>query len=173
MEAERSAGGMGTGPRLDRASRPPLTSYLEAHDIAFRVVERRGRFTRDGTLAEGDSAPDLNVCRAVLLRTEHGWRLAVIPSDHRLDIAKARTALREPRLRFASESEGAALFPEFELGLLPPIGPHYPHPDVLDDRLLEHDEVLCEAGEPGQRLAIDPRAIVSLVGPAVADVCQD
>jgi Ala-tRNA(Pro) deacylase len=173
MEANGGAGGTGAGPRLDRASHPPLTSYLEAHDIAFRVVERRRRFTPEAALAGGESAPAANACRAVLLRTEHGWRLAVIPSDHRLDLVKTRAALREPRLRLASESEGAALFPEFELGMLPPIGPHYPHPDVMDGRLLEHDEVLCEAGAPGQRLAIDPRAIVSLAGPAVADVCEE
>jgi Ala-tRNA(Pro) deacylase len=173
MEAAGGTDGTGAGPRLRRAAHPPLTSYLEAHDIAFRVVEPSRRFTSEAGAAGGEAAPAANACRAILLRTEDGWRLAVIPSRRRLDLAKTRTALSEPRLRLASESEGAALFPEFELGLVPPIGPHYPHPDVLDGRLLEHDEVLCEAGDSGRRLAIDPRAIVSLAGPAVADVCVD
>jgi prolyl-tRNA editing enzyme YbaK/EbsC (Cys-tRNA(Pro) deacylase) len=152
--------------------RPPdriLTSYLETHDVPYRYVEGRRRFTpEDGEAADGA----LGACSAVLLRTRRGWRLAVIPADERLDLVKARAALREPGLRLASESESGALFPEFEAGRVPPIGPHYPYPDLLDERLLAHEEVLCETGLTEQRLAIDPQAIVRLAGAAVADVCQ-
>jgi Ala-tRNA(Pro) deacylase len=158
-------------PRTERPPHRALASYFETHDVAYRFIERGRRLGAEGP--DGSAAePPANGCSAVLLRTQRGWRLAVIPSGERLDLGKARTALREPRLRLASESESGALFPEFEPGRLPPIGPHYPHPDVLDERLLVHDEVLCEAGQAEQGLAIDPHAIVDLAGPAIADVCR-
>jgi Ala-tRNA(Pro) deacylase len=160
-----------TGPGTERPPHRALASYFETHDVAYRFVERQRRLGGEDHDASAAEAP-ANGCRAVLLRTERGWRLAVIPSGERLDLGKTRMALREPRLRLASESESGALFPEFEPGRLPPIGPHYPHPDVLDERLLAHNEVLCEAGHAERRLAIDPHAIVDLAGPAVADVCR-
>ena len=155
----------GNGPTPARTP-SPLTGFLDRHDIPFRVAGDEGRPL---TVATGPA----NACRAVLLRTDHGWRMAVIPAERRLDIGKAREALAEDRLRLATESETATLFPEFELGSLPPIGPHYAHPELFDQRLLDHEEVLLASGRSAERVLVDPRSIVSVGQPTVADLCED
>jgi Ala-tRNA(Pro) deacylase len=144
----------------------PLSGFLDRHDIPFRMAEEEER-----TLAIAKRPA--NACRAVLLRTDRGWRMAVIPAERRLDIAKAREALAEDRLRLATESETVNLFPEFEAGSLPPIGPHYSHPELFDLRLLDHDEVMLASGRSAERVLVDPRSIVSVGQPTVADVCED
>jgi prolyl-tRNA editing enzyme YbaK/EbsC (Cys-tRNA(Pro) deacylase) len=99
--------------------------------------------------------------------------MAVIPSNRGLDLRKARMAAGEAVLRRATASEVTALFPEFEPETLPPIGPHYPAPELLDWRLLQHAEVRCVAGHRDHHVFIDPRAIVELANPTVADLCED
>lgn len=156
MSNESNGNGNGIAPAQGRS---PLSGFLDRHDIPFRMA------------AEAEAAA--NAGRAVLLRTDRGWRMAVIPAERKLDIAKAREALAEDRLRLATESETAMLFPEFELGSLPPIGPHYAHPDLFDQRLLNHDEVLLASGRSAERVLVDPRSIVSVGQPTVADLCEE
>jgi Ala-tRNA(Pro) deacylase len=160
-ESKRNGDGMTSARR-----RSPLTGFLDRHDIPFRAAGEDGKSL---TVAKGPA----NACRAVLLRTDRGWRMAVIPAERKLDIMKAREALAEDRLRLATESETATLFPEFELGSLPPIGPHYAHPELFDQRLLDHAEVLLASGRSAERVLVDPRSIVSVGQPTVADLCED
>lgn len=157
--------GNGNGMTLGRTP-SPLTGFLDRHDIPFRMAGVEGK---PPAVATGPA----NDCRAVLMRTDRGWRMAVIPAARKLDIAKAREALAETRLRLATEMETATLFPEFEAGSLPPIGPHYSHPDLFDQRLLDHEEVLLASGRSAERVLVDPHSIVSVGQPTVADLCQD
>jgi Ala-tRNA(Pro) deacylase len=139
--------------------RSPLSGFLDRHDISFRPAP--------------EMPMPVNACRGVLLRTTDGWRMAVIPAERKLDISKAREVLAENRLRLATESETATLFPEFELGSLPPIGPHYSHPELFDQRLLDHAEVALASGRSAERVIVDPHSIVDVGQPTVADLCED
>jgi prolyl-tRNA editing enzyme YbaK/EbsC (Cys-tRNA(Pro) deacylase) len=143
-----------------------VTRFLEARDIPHRVV------TRATSAGEPGSEHPPNHSTGVALRVRGGWRMAMIPAHRRLDLARARLTLGDASLRFASEPEIAAIFPDFDLTLLPPIGPHYPDPELFDRSLLEHDEVSCETGHPGHHLLVDPRAIVEIARPRVADLCE-
>jgi prolyl-tRNA editing enzyme YbaK/EbsC (Cys-tRNA(Pro) deacylase) len=145
-----------------------LALFLELHDIPHRFGGAIG--ARDGPRSEAAAHP---TCRGVPLRITGGWRMAVIPSVGRLHLAKARLATGEGTLRHATESEVRATFPEFDAASLPPIGPHYPSPELLDWRLLQHDEVSCHSGHDEHHLFLDPRAIVELASPIVADICED
>lgn len=161
VESNRNGNGM-TSARTSS----PLSGFLDRHDIPFRAAAEEGRNSTDPQ----DPA---NAGRAILLRTDRGWRMAVIPAERKLDIAKAREALAEDRLRLATDSETATLFPEFELGSLPPIGPHYAHPDLFDQRLLDHEEVVLASGRSAERVLVDPRSIVNVGQPTVTDLCKD
>lgn len=144
-----------------------LSQFLELHDIPHRF---------EGAVKAGDVRSDAAApptCNGVPLRVTGGWRMAVIPSVARLDLGKARLAAGEHSLRQATESEVRATFPDFDVVSLPPIGPHYPTPELLDWRLLQHDEVSCHSGHAEHHLFLDPRAIVELASPTVADICED
>lgn len=145
-----------------------LAHFLELHDIPHRFEEAVKAL--HALRSEAAAHP---TCRGVPLRIIGGWRMAVIPSVGRLDLRKARLAAGELTLRHATESEVRATFPEFAASALPPIGPHYPSPELLDWRLLQHDEVSCHSGHDEHHLLLDPRAIVEVASPIVADICED
>jgi prolyl-tRNA editing enzyme YbaK/EbsC (Cys-tRNA(Pro) deacylase) len=93
-------------------------------------------------------------------------RLVVIPASDRLDLERARRALRaRPGLRHATPTEVAEDFPDFEPGALPPLG-HEAVPDVVDLGLLYLDGVVLCGG-----VRLDPRELLRLCEPRVADVC--
>jgi prolyl-tRNA editing enzyme YbaK/EbsC (Cys-tRNA(Pro) deacylase) len=61
----------------------------------------------------------------------------------------------------------------FEVGALPPLGPLLPAPEIVDRRLLEHEQILFSGGDHRHGVLIDPNDLVEVVQPTIADVCAD
>ena len=76
-------------------------------------------------------------------------------------------------LRSATEEEIRRDFEQFEVGAIPPFGPLHGIPRVVDSALLQHDRVLCSAGDHRHGVLIDPNVMVGLAEARVADLCAD
>ena len=51
--------------------------------------------------------------------------------------------------------------------------PDNPHPELDYEMLLEHERVLCNAGDHGHGVLVDPNEIVRIGEARVGDVCED
>jgi prolyl-tRNA editing enzyme YbaK/EbsC (Cys-tRNA(Pro) deacylase) len=100
--------------------------------------------------------------------------IAAIPAAQRLDMSKLRDLLGATRqLRLASEHEIARDFPLLEVGAVPPFGPMLPAAEVIDSALLEHERILCPAGDRRHSVLLDPREVVRLTAAKTADISED
>ena len=88
-----------------------------------------------------------SLAKAVVLKDPIGPLLAVVPASARLDLDKLRKTLRRPALDFLPEDELEQLFYDCEKGAIPPLGPDYRVPTVVDKRLRDTDDVYFEAGD--------------------------
>jgi Ala-tRNA(Pro) deacylase len=150
-----------------------VTRFLEEHDVPHEVVEHEKQFTAAGEAHAAGIEPH-DAAKALLVREDGDYLLAVIPASRRLDLKKLRATLEErPKLRLATEDEIASDFPAFELGAVPPVGPGLPSAEVVDQALLEHDRVLCNAGDHSHSLLVDPNEVVRVGGSRVSDICED
>lgn len=150
-----------------------VTSYLEEQGVSYEVVEHDRTET---AMAEARAAgvPADDAAKTIALRDGEAYRLAVIPATRRLDLHKVRDLLDAgKRLRFATESEMGSSFAAFEVGALPPLGPLLPAAEVLDQRLLEHERILCNGGDHQHSLLLDPHEVVQMTQARVADLCED
>jgi Cys-tRNA(Pro)/Cys-tRNA(Cys) deacylase len=48
-----------------------------------------------------------------------------------------------------------------------------PRAEVIDDRLLNADRVLCAGGDHTHAVLVDPRDVVRMTGAMTADICED
>jgi Ala-tRNA(Pro) deacylase len=149
-----------------------VTQYLDAAGVEYEVVEHEPVFTAtDEAAAAGVEPP--HAAKTLALHDREGYRLAVIPASHRLDLERARAALRSDRhLRLATEEEIHEAFPIFDVGALPPFGSPLPVPEILDIRLLYRDRVLCAGGDHRHSILIHPHDVARLAEPRVADICE-
>ena len=155
------------------ASLEVVSRYLDEQRIDYEVVEHPERFTAAAEARAAGAGPQ-DAAKDVVLRDGATFILAVIPASKRLDLRKVRALLDgEDRPRLATEDEIAAAFPEFEVGALPPFGPIHDIPEIVDQRLLEHDRILCAAGDHRHLLRVDPHEIVRAADARVADLVQD
>ena len=148
-----------------------VTTFLERQGVPYEVVEHE-RTQSAAAEARAAGMPPERVAKTVVLRDEEGLRLAVIPASDRLDLHKVKDELGSGGVRLVTEQEMAERFREFEVGAVPPFGPMFDALELVDQRLLGHDRILCSGGDHEHAILVDPRDLVQAGAARVADICE-
>lgn len=149
-----------------------VTEHLQRRGAAFIAIPHAKTFTSlEEAEAIGVHADE--VLKTVVLDTEHGHALAVIPGSRRLDLHLVEEAVGDPHAHLASEAELRVDFPEIELGAMPPMGSVVGAPMFVDPEVMDHETVLFAAGKETEsvRMRTDDlfRGEVMTVAPLVRD----
>ncbi len=115
---------------------------LAFEDIDFTIL----RHAAAADAAEQAGVAPERLAKAVLLKDSHGYLLTVLPASRILDIAVLRTELHR-HLTVAEEQDLDDLFCDCVVGSVPPIGPWYRVPTVVDSSLMEQPDIYFEAGD--------------------------
>ena len=140
---------MSEGPAgtVDANGIAAVTAFLESHGVRHEVVEHRPTFSAAAEARASGTEPR-EAAKTLALHDHDGYRMAVIPATHRLDLHRAREVLgASSHLRLATEAELEQDFPTFDVGAMPPLGPMMPMPEVIDVHLLYHERILCAGGD--------------------------
>ena len=149
-----------------------VTAFLEAEGVRHEVVEHRPTFSAAAE-ARAAGADVREAAKTLALHDHDGYRMAVIPATHRLDLHRTRELLgASSHLRLATEAELERDFPMFDVGAMPPLGPMMPMAEIIDVHLLYHEHVLCAGGDHRHGLRIDPRDLLRVCEPRVAAICE-
>jgi Ala-tRNA(Pro) deacylase len=124
---------------------PTFQKYLAAKDVAYDVVAheptKSSIRTAEACRVSGDC-----VAKAVVLRDEYGYVLAVLPASHHIRLGDLRMQLGLD-VDLAAEYEIEELFEDCAPGAVPPVGECYGLDMVVDDSIEEQREVYLEAGD--------------------------
>jgi Ala-tRNA(Pro) deacylase len=161
----------GTGSGLAEGPAARLSAYLSDRGVEHEIIEHAKTVT---ALAEAHQSevPADNMAKPVLLSEADTYVLAVVPASRRLDLDRTRDLIGREGLRLATEAELAVLGPNVEVGALPILGPDVPATELLDQRLLEHERITCSAGDHRHAVSFPPGALLELMDPIVADICE-
>ena len=85
--------------------------------------------------ADAERMPAHEFAKTVVYYSEGGFGIAVVPADELVDMVKLRRLLGLSHIRLAEEGELAELFPDCELGAMPPFGYSCELPVVVDARI--------------------------------------
>jgi Ala-tRNA(Pro) deacylase len=124
---------------------PKLREALIKAGVTYEVVEHPQAPSASRT-AEAAHAPGDRLAKGVLLQDRKGYLLAVVPSTHRLDF-DALEHLLGRRLALAREAEVGRLFPDCEIGAVPPLGDAYRLDMMVSEGLIREPDVYLEAGD--------------------------
>ena len=90
-----------------------------------------------------------------------------------VDFHEVRAALGLSQARMATETELAKLFPDCELGAMPPLGPCYGLPVYLDGVLASQDTIAFNAGTHREVIHMRTAEFRRLVLPHVASLVRE
>jgi Ala-tRNA(Pro) deacylase len=124
---------------------PTLAACLAQAGIQPEIVTHSHTPSASRTAQASHVSGD-RVAKAVLLKDATGYVLAVLPASHRLHL-EAIGALTGRSLTLAAEEEIGTTFPDCDIGALPPVGPAYGLPAVIEDSLAKEPEIYLEGGD--------------------------
>ncbi len=145
-----------------------VQQFLEQQHVPFEPLEHRATHNAR-SLAMVIEAPGDIVAKAVLLRTNEGYVLAVLPATHTVDLAKAKAAVGVEVLALATEAECGYRFGDCELGALPPFGSRYGMRTLVDRSLAECDEIIFEGNTHHEAIRMKYSDYESVEHPLVGD----
>jgi Ala-tRNA(Pro) deacylase len=141
-----------------------IRDHLLSRHVPFEVVLHRPAPCAS-RLAECVHVPGRAVAKSVLLRAGGGYLLAVLPSTHRVDLARLREALGLETLRLASEDEVARIFHDCERGAIPPFGRLYGLTTVMDPSMAAASVILVEGNMRHEGLRVRLRDFEQVEAP--------
>ena len=150
-----------------------IVEFLDGLGIAYELVKHEPVMSATAEARQANLPPD-QVAKTVVLHDGSAYVIAAIPASERLDLHKLRELLGATRqLRLATETEIARDFPTLEVGAVPPFGPMVPAAEVIDSALVQHERILCPAGDHRHSVLVDPRDVVRITAARTADICED
>ena len=142
-----------------------LQEYLDDHPLESETLVHRHTETSQHSASVIGQSGD-QVAKSVLLRDEDGYVLAVLPATHRIHLGRLHHYLKR-NLGLAVESETTSIFPDCELGAIPPAGMLYDIDTVVDDSLLAQPDIYFEAGDHEHMIHMKRQAFGLLMGDAL------
>lgn len=130
-----------------------LKQYLDDRHVPYEVMIHDRTSTARET-ARRCEIPSSCLAKAVLMRDDRGYIVAVLPASCQVDRKRLEAFLNRP-VEMASEEEAARLFRDCERGALPAIGEAYGIDTVVDERLDSVPEVWIEGGDHERLLHLD------------------
>jgi len=91
--------------------------------------------------------------------------MAVLPASYQIDFIKFRKLVDSEDVELASEEEFKYLFPDCEIGAMPPFGNLYDMPVFVAESLAEDEEIDFNAGTHRELIRIKYKDFEKLVKP--------
>jgi len=109
------------------------------------------------------------LAKTVVFHSSLGYGMAVLPADEFVNFEGLRGLLGVATVRLVSEEELAELFPEGELGAMPPLGHLFGLPVFVDRSLLGPINIAFNAGTHRDLIHIGVNDFLRLTNPVVCD----
>jgi Ala-tRNA(Pro) deacylase len=124
---------------------PTLHRYLSAEKILYDEIPHVYTMTSART-AQACHVPGDRVAKAIVLRHDGGYMLAVLPASHHLRMTNLRERLGDD-VDMASERELNELFIDCAHGAVPAAGRCYGLDVIVEESMQKEPEIYIEAGD--------------------------
>ena len=140
---------------------PTLQKHLD-QNVTYEVI------THDPTMSSTRTAQACHVsgdrlAKAIVLRRDGGYMLAVLPASHHIRLPDLR---HEVDVSLADETEIKRLFPDCAIGAVPAVGECYELDVIVDDSIQEQPEVYIEGGDHASLVHISQAQFARLMSGA-------
>jgi Ala-tRNA(Pro) deacylase len=144
-----------------------LKQYLEQNNAPYKVILHEEAYTAQ-ELAQALHTPGNELVKVVIVKTDGNYRMVVLPASRRIDLQALKTHLQAGTAAIATEQEFKDLFPDAEIGAMPPYGNLYDIEVCVDKSLTTDEYITFNAGTHYEAIRMRYSDFERLVHPCVA-----
>lgn len=151
--------------------RDKLENYFHEQQIPYQMQQHPIAFTAQD-VAASEHLPGKRVAKVVLVFADGKPFMAVLPAPYRVDFTRLSQVLGAKVVRLADEEELNAMFPDCEVGAMPPFGNLYRLPVLVDQSLVEDETIVFSAGTHTETARMTYSDFARLVNPIAAQFAR-
>jgi Ala-tRNA(Pro) deacylase len=143
-----------------------VQEFLRRGNVAYTVFQHQPAFTAQEEAAV-THVPGRNWAKSVVCFADGEPVQAVIPADREVDLDRLADLARAHDVRLADEAELRWLYPDCEVGAMPPFGPLYRQAVFVDETLAQDEEIVFNAGTHADAICMRYHDYAALARPTV------
>ena len=123
-----------------------LRELLDEHRVKYEVIHHPVAYTaqEEATVAH---VPGAQWAKTVVVLTDGDPVLAVLPAHRRIDLQRFRKVTGADEVQLAGETQFRELYPDCELGAIPPFGNLYGQTTFVDEEMRTEEAIAFHAGD--------------------------
>jgi Ala-tRNA(Pro) deacylase len=144
----------------------PIREYLNTEDVSYVAFTHPVAFTAQQEAAVAH-VPGWEWAKIVVCFADDEPIQAVVPAPLHVDLGRLRALAHASVLRLAQEKEFRQLYPDCEVGAMPPFGPLYHQRVFVDESVAEQDEIVFNAGTHRDAIRMGSRDFIEITNAVV------
>ena len=146
-----------------------LRRYLEENHVRFVTISHSPAFTAQ-EIAASAHIPGKELAKTVMVKIDGEMAMAVLPATDKVSAQRLEEVTGASDVELASEDEFSDLFPNCEVGAMPPFGNLWELPVFVDQRLREDEHIAFNAGSHTELVKLPYADFERLVQPTVVQL---
>ncbi|MGB9602989.1 MAG: aminoacyl-tRNA deacylase [Limisphaerales bacterium] len=143
-----------------------LKEYLDKNGIKYISIQHSPAYTSQEIAAQ-THIPGKLLAKTVIVKVEGKMVMVVLPANRKVILPELRSALDAEKVTLATEEEFKELFPDCELGAMPPFGNLYGMEVFVSPELSQEQEIAFNAGTHTELIKMAYKDFERLVQPKV------
>jgi len=146
-----------------------LVEYLDSQNIRYKKITHSEAFTAQ-EIAASAHLPGKELAKTVMVKIDGNMAMAVMPASYKVNLDLLRKESHSSRVDLAKEDEFQEMFPQCEIGAMPPFGNLYEMPVFVSEKLAEDEYIAFNAGSHTELIQLSFKDYKNLVNPKIVKI---
>ena len=143
-----------------------LKQFLDSHNIKYVSIKHSEAYTAQ-EIAASAHIPGKELAKTVIVKIDGNMAMAVLPAGYKVEFELLKEAAKANKVELASEKEFKDVFPDCEIGAMPPFGNLYGLEVFVEKTLAGDKEIAFNAGSHIELIKLAYKDFENLVNPKV------
>lgn len=148
-----------------------LKEYLDTNKIEYVTIYHSLAYTAQ-RIAASAHIPGKEIAKTVMIKADGKMIMAVLPASCKINLELFRDLINAKQIEIAQEKDFGLLFPECEVGAMPPFGNLYGMDVFVAEKLTMDEEIAFNAGTHRELIKLAYKDFEKLVKPQIIKFCR-
>ena len=146
-----------------------LAKFLDEQKVRYVRISHSPAYTAQ-EIAASAHIPGREVAKTVIVKIDGKMQMVVTCASSQVDLGELKRAVSAREVDLATEDEFRGLFPDCELGAMPPFGNLFGMQVFVTEELAEDEEIAFNAGSHTELVRMSYGDFARLAEPTVLDI---
>lgn len=143
-----------------------LHEFLDSHQVKYSTIKHSPAYTAQ-EIAAVTHIPGEELAKSIIVKLDGKMVMVVLPASQRINFNRLKQVTKAKSVELASEREFEELFPDCQLGAMPPFGNLYDMEVFVDESLAGDEKIAFNACNHHELMRLAFKDFQELVEPKI------